>query len=469
MARQLQALFLTLSLDAESYELRDGDSVGNCPRSDADAVVWDLAAATYRKGDAEDGTTWAGTLGDRFTARATLLESSTGTYSTDTDYDVTANGPRTARTPSMAAAGLRAWLGAELHYDAPHATTTVSFRVYDVDQAMDLWWTGSEWAEATNAATHWNTGQELQDNLAALPGSVRQVAVVAWLSTTDEDYAPSFYGVSLAYGVRWVSSEDDALIRTLLASLQGELGVTGVLERDSGAGLASIDLASAGEGPGELAYEVTAVDAVFNLTDDPYELVELPGSLAGGVWTPTTPIAASKVIRLEFTYAPDLVFRRHQDLVELSKLPAILLGNTGTRSVDSSGDAMVVRDLNASPPTALELPAPDLVRQPVELRMLAELGSDVQRMGQALARWLSTRPDGSSNGHGAARRLVSPETGQAMLVQSVTQPAESSAALAQGVAEARAGWLLTFPRATAQTTTTAPLIAASGISLTISE
>ena len=466
MARRLQALIQLLDLDPGSFRVREGQAVGDCPRSDTDAVDWRIVGMNHRVGADGRGAGWDGYHGDRFTAAAELQITGAGVYRTDTDYDTGANGARTARTPLLAAAGVRAWLGLEVlvNEDADDSTA-VLVRLYDGDTGDELYWSGAEWTAGVTGSDDpatWNTVQVAQDNFASLPGNVRSLGVLAWLRTTDADHTPTFYGVRVAYGVRQVAPLDDALIRTLLGTLRTELRATGVLEWTTTALTATVELGEDASGPGSFAYDVTDVAAVFNLTDDPDELTELPGTFAGGTWTPTTPIPAGKVVRLEFDYRPDLVVRRHQDLENLARLPAVYIGAGELVNRQAPQGWMTVRDTKADPPTALELPEPERVTMALALRVVGELGSDVQRISQALTSFLATRPDGSSAGLGLARVLVSPETGQVVHVRAVSRPVESPAALAQGVAEARAGWLLIFPRATAQTTTAATLISADG-------
>jgi len=463
MARRLQALIATLTLEPKAYRLRAGLAVGACPRSDSDAVAWNVPSPTDLTGGDDYGSGWEGVAGDRWPARARLTPSSSGAFTTDADYDTGANGPRTARTPTLAAAGLRAWLGLELGYDEPTAATTVLFRVYDGDTGDELAWTGADWEAQTpgddDPAT-WNTAQVVQDNAAAIPGTVRAMAVMAWLRTSSTAASPSFYGVRVAYGVRQVSPVDDALFRTLLASLRAGVSATAVVELAWPTGGAATLVV-----PDEVQpYEVTALEAAYNLTTDPDELTPLGGTYVPStrLWTPTPTPTAGQVVRLELEYVPDLVVRRHPDLEELASLPAIYLAPSGPVTVVlRSQGYFLIRDVYAIPPTALELPDPEIVTVQIGLRIVAELEADVDRLAQALTRWIATRPDGGA-GLGGSRELVSPESGQVVQVRAVGRPPPVSDLLAQGVAETRAAWLLTFARASAQTVFTAPLVSSTG-------
>jgi hypothetical protein len=187
-------------------------------------------------------------------------------------------------------------------------------------------------------------------------------------------------------------------------------------------------------------------------------LAPLAGTFTDGQWIPATAIPAGQVIRIEFRFVPDLVVRRHQDLEDLAALPAVYIAPSGapTATLRAQG-AFLVRDQYATPPTAWELPDPEIVTVPLDVRIVAELVADVERVGQALTRWIARGATGAP-GLGVARELLSPETGQIVQVRSVSRAVESAASLAQGVAESREALLLTFARATAQTVSTATLI-----------
>lgn len=478
MARPLVDHVVELLLGPADFRLREpDDQVGELVRSDTDLVVWDLIGTSWRAGAVELGG-FAGDAGDRFQARATLpatrrsdgLVLRTGGDLGDLDpdgdgvyryryaTDSEAGDDRTVRTPRLVAAGVREWKAIEPLVREPEAPADVvgagaacTFRLWDGTD--ELYHDGTEWRVAD--AGEWNTRAELVARFPELPGNVRELALVARLGTTDGRLAPAFYGARVVYRCRQVDALDDALIRTVLASLRDELQVPGVAVWNTTAITSSVNLAD--EVSGEFAYDVQAVLAAFNLTDDPDELAELPGTFAAGVWTPTTPIASGKQVRLEFSYLPHLVASLHYEAAQLETLPAVYLAATGEARVVQPGGDFEVRDTTAAVPTSERLRLPASVIQPVEVRLVAGLASDVRRLRQALATWL---------GEAGARILISPETGELIEVRQVAPPADTGGAFAQGVVEARAGWLLTYPRAGRETTTTTNLLRPSGLTVT---
>ncbi len=450
MARRLQPHLLDLLLQAAQYEHLEGVTVGNVPRSDAAAVVWELASSV--RGTQADGRGWLGATPEAvFYARASLLADAAGIFETDTAYDVSFNGERTALTPIMTAAAVRQWTAVELLYtetgdDLTAPTATVRFRVHD--GAADLWWDGAAWSAATTSS-HWNTAVDIQANVATLTTAARKFAIRAWLKTSDKNYAPSFYGVRVLYGCRMVSSYDDALLRTVKASLIAELRAYGVSEFLVAASEVAAVLV-AGDADHEWAgYDTTDVLAVFNLTDDPTETTELPGVFAAGTWTPAVALGVGDLVRLEFEFRPDVVVRRHVDATQIEQLPAVYIGPTGSPTETLTGQAThLVHNLAASPPTAIVVSSYETVTQALDVRIISELGADVQRIGVALRAWL---------GGSGYRKLVSPETAQAVTVRQTDPLTETTGTLAQGVVEARARWLLTWSSPQRDTTGTATL------------
>lgn len=460
MARRLQTTIVDLVLSDREFELRTGDEVGALPRSpDDDALTWELASSARLVGDAAFGAAWETRAPLEFMGARATLPATAGVYPADLVE-------RTCRTPTLAAEGVRAYQALELFFDEPldpdgdPSGATVRFRVWN--GAAELWWDGADWD--TPGAGDWNTAAELQSNIADLAPTTRELAVVALLATTDPAYTPSFFGARLAYGCREVGDLDDALTRTVLASLQDELvDVTGVAEFTVAAG-ATLSIG------GEQLFDVRGVQAVFDLTADPGETTELDGTFTVGdvdanppeaaTWEPDDPFVAGRVIRCEFAYAPHVVVSQHRDIEELDRLPAVYLSPNGAPTRLASQGEVLVRDLYGDPPTAVALPAGELLEQRLELRVIAELANDVHRLSRALRQWF---------GGQGGRTLVSPESGRAVHVREIEPLQTTTGLLAQGVQEARGAWVLTYRATGLDTASARTLVGEAGVSITITD
>ena len=275
----------------------------------------------------------------------------------------------------------------------------------------------------------------MQANFAVYPPTGRRLTVRARLSSTDDQVRPSFFGYRVAYGIRQLGDEDDALIRVLLRTLRAELRSVGVARFTTAAG--------DGAGPfqlgPEVGYDVTGVLAVFDLTADPAEAIELPGTFAAGTpatWTPDTPIDDAHLVHLEFEYSPDVVISRHRDIVEIERTPALLIQpGTTAAQLNRGAELLVVRDLEVDPPTAVGLQAPAWLQQPLDLTLIAELGADVRRLQNDLRNVLQ------GSGY---RSIVSEETGRIVDVRELTPLHTGGGRLLRGVQESTADWLIGY-------------------------
>jgi len=422
MARVLKIHVADLLLDEKTLRLYSGQDVPDLERGpDSEDVLWELLSPSYTAGSGLGGMFFNACKGMMFTARARLPKVS-GHYVIDDDF---AGGSRTARTPVLEASAVRAWKALELYWEAPTGSA-VSFRVFDGSD--EWWWNGTAWAVATTD-DHWSTGQLLQSNIAGLSASSRIIQIVVKLSTDDPEVTPSFYGARLAYGCVEIDAYDDALVRTVLASLRASISATGVIESTAESELASIAV------PGdEWTYDVTGVDAAFDQTADPAEETELSGVYADGVWTPDDPIPSGHAYRLEFRYAPHIVVSQHRDIVQVDKLPSVLVLGQSIEDALDGGEDIYIRDLYADPPTALVMPARTHVRRRLNLRVIGELRSDVGRLVDSLRAWFT------SAGYRAMLSPASGEVVEVVLVDEFNDTAPDSG----GIYEQQATVLLTF-------------------------
>lgn len=432
----MQAVIAQLDLEPESLRVRDGQAVPAPTRSSSTHVRWQLAG--------QAGAGWV-VRDVGFTARGTLPL-------VDGGYVVADPGgtPRSIRTARLAATGLRSWLGLELYDDAP-AGTSVTYRLRT--GGVEYYWTGAAWAAAT-LGSHWSSRADVVGHVGTLTAAGRDLAVVARLATTDASVAPSFFGAAVAYGVREVGDLDDALVRTVLPSLLAAIRYTTVVELEAPTGgLASLRLSGTSA---EYQLEVSSVEAVYDVTADAGEASQLAGSFSSGVWTPTSPVTAGHVVRAYVVAVPRIVVRSHHDAERLDRLPAVYVAPSGApRSLE--GQALsLVRNVDAR--TGQAQPAPVLVDQGLTVRVLAELGSDAQRLARALEVWL---------GEGGQRALASPVSGRIVQVRATEAAFESPGSLAQGVVEVRAAWSVLYRAERADILRAVDLLAEGGLEVTL--
>lgn len=429
MARRLSWHAVRLDLSPRTSRIREGLAVGVSTRSDEAAVVWEAADATNR---------FRGAYADARPARARLASP----VVTDATYDTGTNGARTVRTPPLTAAGVREWRALEVVAEVP-AGADLLVRIVDLDAFEELSWTGAAWvaqAPGDDDPATWTTIADAHARFAELSPAIRSIAVLAWLRSTTAGAGPEFYGAVVVFGCRQVSAADDALARTLVASLRAEVRASLVYERAWPAGgvlgLAVPDAAS--------GYDVDEIEAAYNLTADPDEVDPLAGAYAGGTWTPVVTPDPGDVVRVEARYAPDVVLHRHVDALQLARVPAIYLGAQAPTYYRTQGGVMAA-DRTADPPTGVEVHTDaERVTIPLDVRVVAELEADADRLAAALGAWLARRPDGSA-GAGLQRVLVSPETGEIVTVRALGRPGLGVTLLGEGLAEVRLAWAVDLP------------------------
>lgn len=431
MSRHLRALFVQIGLDVVAYRLRDG--LEDAPRV---GVSWDLD--TLDRGRRE-----------YFSARARLPVVA-GRVVTDTDYDTDTNGPRRISLPSLAASGIREVYALELiqETDVAGGGSDVLWRLSD--GADEYYWTGAAWAVATDPLLHWSTRPQVENHANTFPLGGRAIGPIAWLRSTDATQNATVYAWRVAYGIRDLGDEDDALARTVLAALRAELEARAVVQVRS-TGSAVIAVAQ------EIKYpDVVGVDAAYDLTDDPGEETPLSGTWNGAARTFTLSAArpAGNVLHLEIAYRPHAAVSVHRDLQEVDQLPAVLLMPSDAPQVWRAQDETIVRDLRSDPPEAFRIPASALADQPLEVRVLAEVAPDLRRLLSALRAWFG--------GYGA-RDLVSPLSGRIVQVREVETPRAQGISLGRGVEEARGVWAVRYSVAGADAGDLIPLIRDEGV------
>lgn len=448
MARRLQDRIANFGLEPWEFIAYNDDD--DLPRSPArDDIEWTVQGVSIQ----QRGIPGIG--GDRFGAQATLPLVD-GEYVTDADFDVGTNGPRVCRSPRLEPDLVRRWGALELLYSEP-TDTRARFRLWDGTD--DRWWDGAAWSIATDDALHWNTAADARDNFGAFPVVGRALQVVCWLGTDSSSATPAFYGYRVLFGCRDVGDLDDALVRTVLRSMRDELRAMGTEQLTLPTEISTAAPHTIGE---EFQYWVRSVDAVFDLTADPDELVELPGTFTpnnadelGGTWGPTTPIPAGQLVRLEYSYTPHVVVTQHRQVVQLDRFPSVrLTPDAPAAAFWRRQDHPMVRNLDASPPTAWVLEDERMIEQAIDVVINTEFANDLERLKRGFVAWFQG---------GGNRELVSGDTGRRIVVRMLGDLETVTNSLSSGIEEARGTLLLTYPAVDGETAAAAVLVEPGGV------
>lgn len=460
MARILTPIVLDLELAPQGYALRQGVELPDLPVSNV---------TLERHPHGRSHGHWSDRAGTLHSWRARLSLNADGKYSTSSS-------DRSVRTPTISPAKVRAWTAIELWFreeskvagvvqrdrptdGEPEGTApfeaTVRFRLYDGTD--ELYWNGSAWVAFASDDNDRNTAQEIQDNFAALPSSVRTLAVVAYLDTTEATLTPYFFGARVLFEARVLGGADDAVLRTVLQSLRSELTIRSTMKWNTTAETASVAVP-----PAETANEVdhfVEVAGAWNLTDDPNELAPLTGSWSSGTWTFDAAVPASKLVLLEYTHRPDVVWVRHRDGVKIRRYPSVVLLQDAPVQIQEPEAEVLVRDLYAAVPAAVSVSPPARTGADFEVRVIAEFWRDAEETGRRLSSWF---------GGSGYRVLVSPDTGQLVEARWLEELQNVSGTLAQGVVELRGSLRLSYAVARRDTTSARYLVRSGGVVTTTS-
>ena len=458
MPRVLTPILIDLPVDLGSYRLRQQAEFATV------AGTVEGAAGTVtlqdRKTTRPGRAPWADRFGDAHSSRALLTSGSSGYPTTATPA-----GPvRWVRTPMISPAAVRAWTAVELRYreagpDPGAPVATVRFTLWD--GSSPLWWDGAAWAVSDRTSAEQNTSDEVEANFPALAVTVRDLAIEAYLETTDAAWTPAFFGARVLFGVFFRGALDDAVVRTFKQALldgrevegvQQLLNIRGELRTTTTASTTAFPVPDA-----EFRDVVTAVDAVFNLTTDPDSLVELAGTLAGGTWTADVAIPGGQVVHIEYRQSPDVVWSRHREVERIERMPAILLEQSGPTTAESTDARLLVRNAGASPPVALEVHVAKRVSRVIGLRLIAEFWRDVEQLIHRLRGW-----------HGGESKitLISPETALIVDVELVEEFESTSGTLALGIQEARGAVRIAYDVPQRDTTVVRSLVRPGGVTVT---
>lgn len=290
-------------------------------------------------------------------------------------------------------ASVRRWTGFQADVVQPDgANTTVIYRLHDGTRHM--YWNGAAWIEtAADSLTHWNVEDDVAAHIGAFNAvATRQLRVVIKLRSGDGAATPELFAVRLAYEADLPSEREDLIYRTLVPALKGLRPMSDFVAKADGTAL--VDLGDALEAA-RIPFQVVGVDAAFDRTADPQQLVDLFQSYNAGtkVVTLTGAVTSGHDLVVRVIYQPVVAFdATDPDYTELDAVPSLTL--VGAREVGSyQGTARdEVVDRGSLTPSAIVFPPPRRINYRIDLILSAPGGVDLQRFEDAVTAWIDTHP-----------------------------------------------------------------------------
>lgn len=225
------------------------------------------------------------------------------------------------------------------------AETSIGFKLKT--SIGNLYWNGSAWVTA--GLSNWSTEAEVNQNIAALDIAAigdQKLGFVVNLKTSNAKLTPEVRELKVLGEFDIEFLEDlvyDSVIRTLNTTFRS----SSILRFPTSGDTDSIDISSVLEKKG---YNITAVRAVYDLTDDPLRLANLKSSYALGPvkkdgWTyePGTVTLSStipngNIVEVVFEYVPEILVRTSQDFYEATAFPSIVFeGITSQDRIQADG------------------------------------------------------------------------------------------------------------------------------------
>lgn len=276
--------------------------------------------------------------------------------------------------------------------------TSTPMRLHD--GAGHYWWDGGAWVAA--GAGDWNTVQELSDNIGDWDLD-EPFALVVGLRTTEGQLTPSVSQVKLLYSVELASFMGDWVYNTLIALMAVEIRPLAdlITEASGGSTLALGALEMEG------TWDITAIDGVYNEGTDPKHRTNLYGAYNVGtkVITLTASPTAGARLFVRFAYAPLIAVQTGQDFTEVGVCPSLLFESIEEDDLGGASSDEHILDVYAVPPTGVILPAPRRVNLNFSLMATAPSGVDLDRLGEAVGRFIENNRIITSGATGISRSL----------------------------------------------------------------
>lgn len=295
--------------------------------------------------------------------------------------------------------GLKKWMAFEASEETP-ANTSVRYRV--ISAGAELYWDGAAWS-APSTDAHWNTQAEVNQNLQALVLTGFDFSIKVNLRSADGVSTPKVRWLKVLVQVA-VEPWDDLIYDTVIRSMRANLRATTVIQVAVVANTSVLDLATDYKLENS-GYNFTGVKAVYNLTTDPNQFVNIAsgytpgaanpdGTFADGQVALSSPVSANQVVRLEMEYEPEIAVFTGQDYYEVQRLPALVFERIAEVKVggrhdqelnDGEGDS--VRDIPNG--VAVYVPRPRQSTVRFNYAVHASPG-DFHRLTDAVDRWISS-------------------------------------------------------------------------------
>ncbi len=261
--------------------------------------------------------------------------------------------------------------------------TTVRFRL-SRNGTEQLYWNGSAWVAA--GANDWNTEAEVAANIASLQltASARGLQVIINLETSTATLSPKVYAVKALYDsdIEWL---EDLIARSFKPAL--EAGLRPIAEgMYVSTGATTLTLAV------EAAYEIIGIDAVYNTTTDPERLTNIFQSFNTSTKVVTltgAPTVGNKIL-IRFTYKPDVVLVKSQDIVEIAKVPCVQIGDVRSMRAHQINAADHV--MNKTTGVGWKLTGGEQIDIEVPLQLITSKEKDAHRMSDEVRAFFKRTP-----------------------------------------------------------------------------
>jgi len=277
-------------------------------------------------------------------------------YPTDDDLTVT-----TWLTNPLA---LKQWLGFDVEPLPAEQPAGASVRYRLNDGTDDRYWDGGAWSVAS-LSTHWNTQAEVSTNISTFPVTSKSLALVINLLTTDDSVTPTVEKINILMqcDLDYIRSlVSDAILTSLRDGIQPSLDFA--LLSVGGSVVSLLDM--------QTRYNIAAIEAVYNHTQDPDHTTDLLSSYDadGKAIRLTAEVPRGESIWVDFKVEPEVHLNwSSQDYVEVESLPAVVVDN-----FDLTGNQVfatqIVRNIATNQATVRRFPF--RLRLEFEVLLLAE-------------------------------------------------------------------------------------------------